>query len=117
MFTITKVFTFEAAHRLTKVPAEHKCRRLHGHHYRVTVELRAADLDECGFVVDFGELRALREEIDARYDHRCLNDVMETETTAENLAWTLYTWCARRWPQTSAVIVAETAGTTAEYRP
>ncbi len=117
MFTITKRFEFEAAHRLTKVPEGHKCRRLHGHNYVVTVELQAADLDPSGFVVDFGDLSALREHLDNTYDHRYLNDVLEVETTAENLAWTLYAWCARKWPQTTAVRVEETRGTSAEYRP
>ena len=32
---IFKEFTFEAAHRLPNLPAEHKCSRLHGHSFRV----------------------------------------------------------------------------------
>lgn len=117
MYTITRRFEFEAAHRLTKVPAEHKCRRMHGHNYVVTVELRSVDLDAAGMVVDFGALKALEVYIDSHLDHRILNDVLEVETTAELLAWHLYTWCARQWPQTTAVRVEETRGTSAEYRP
>lgn len=117
MFTITKRFEFEAAHRLTLVPEGHKCKRMHGHNYVVTVELAAQDLNALGFVVDYGDLRILQEHIDRTFDHRVLNDVMEIETTAENLAWLLYTWCAGRWPETSAVCVEETRGTSATYRP
>ena len=56
---IFKEFTFEAAHRLPYVAPGHKCGRLHGHSYRVTVHLdgEVSDddcesirqhLDECG---------------------------------------------------------------------
>lgn len=117
MFVITKTFEFEAAHRLTLVPAGHKCRRLHGHNYVVTVELAAPDLNAAAFVVDYGDLGPLKEHLARTYDHRLLNDVMVIETTAENLAWVLYQWCARHWPQTTAVRVSETRNTTAEYRP
>ena len=34
---LTKDFTFEAAHRLPMVPADHKCFRMHGHSFRVEV--------------------------------------------------------------------------------
>lgn len=117
MFTITKRFEFEAAHRLTKVPAGHKCARVHGHNYAVTVELAADVLDDRDFVVDFGDLNRLKAHLDDLYDHRFLNDVLGVETTAENLARVLFDWCEREWPQTVAVTVAETRGTTATYRP
>lgn len=117
MYEITKTFGFEAAHHLTLVPTGHKCARVHGHNYTVTIELRAANLDEAGFVVDFGDLNRLGRHLDKTYDHRDLNQIMGVETTAENLAEELYTWSRKRWPQTTAVTVAETRGTTATYRP
>lgn len=116
MFTITKFFEFEAAHHLTKVPEGHKCRRLHGHNYVVTVELQAERLDASGFVVDFGELSALKRMLDEEFDHRNLNEVVDYETTAENLAEDIFFWCQERWHQTTAVTVAETRGTTATFR-
>lgn len=117
MYLITKEFRFEAAHRLTKVPEGHKCRRMHGHQYVVTIELAADELDEHDFVVDFGDLNTFGTHLNDRYDHRVLNDVLEIETTAENLARELYRYAARQWPQTTRVTVAETLGTTATYRP
>ena len=34
---LTKEYRFEAAHRLPRVPAGHKCARMHGHSYKVEV--------------------------------------------------------------------------------
>src|ERR1700759_1139491 len=46
-------FRFEAAHRLPKVPAGHKCARLHGHSFRVELAV-AGPVDEAtGWFLDF----------------------------------------------------------------
>jgi len=74
LVTISKTFDFDAAHWLPKVPVDHKCRRLHGHTYRVEVLLRGAP-DERGFVVDYAEIAAAWAPIHAMLDHRCLNEI------------------------------------------
>lgn len=68
MYTITKSFTFEAAHRLLGHP---KCGRLHGHSYEVTVELRSSDL-QAGMIRDYADLSAVKTFIDENLDHRYL---------------------------------------------
>jgi 6-pyruvoyltetrahydropterin/6-carboxytetrahydropterin synthase len=97
--TITKTFRFAASHRLTGLPDGHKCARLHGHNYQVTV-LLSGDLDDAGMVLDYGELSPLRAYLDRRLDHRhlgagdvCDGDGKVTDPaavdfnpTAENLA-------------------------------
>lgn len=117
MYEVTKDFAFEAAHRLTRVSADHKCARMHGHRYEVRLTLRAERLDELGFVVDFGDLSAFGDWLRDTFDHRVLNDVVAFETTAENLARHLYEWARARWSQAAAVTVAETHKCTATYRP
>ena len=117
MFKITKEFTFSAAHQLEHLPTDHQCSRLHGHNYTVKVELQRAWLDFDGFVVDYGELGALKTYIDQELEHRNLNDVLPFYTTAENIARHLFLWCEQRWPEVTAVAVSETAKTWAEYRP
>ena len=52
MYRISKEFSFSASHRLLGLPDGHPCARLHGHNYRVEVELSAADLNRYGFVRD-----------------------------------------------------------------
>lgn len=122
MFTINKEFRFEAAHHLDGLPEAHQCARRHGHSYTVGVELAAENLDEVGFVADFGDLDPLAAYLKATLDHRDLNEVLDFQPTSELLARHLYRWCRRHLPaevarSVTAVRVSETAKTWAEYRP
>ena len=81
---IKKIFTFHAAHCLPRVPAGHTCGRMHGHTYRVVVEI-SGPVRADGFVLDFAEISEAWKPLHERLDHACLNDVLENPT-AENLA-------------------------------
>jgi 6-pyruvoyltetrahydropterin/6-carboxytetrahydropterin synthase len=122
MFSVAKRFSFSASHALTKVPADHKCRRLHGHNYEVEVECASAELDERHMVVDYFDLDPVRRFLDATVDHRHLNDVLDGEPTAEHLAWWLYESLKHELPtdvatRIVAIRIYETPKTWAEYRP
>lgn len=91
-YTIGKSFFFDAAHFLGDLPADHKCGRLHGHTYTVTVELAAPLLVPPGFVTDFGDLAPFAAYLDAQLDHRLLNEVLDGEPTSELLARYLGEW-------------------------
>lgn len=68
--TVTRRFTFCAAHRLPS--HEGKCRRLHGHNYVALVTF-AGDLDANGMVVDFGVVKdRVGGLIDSKWDHRTI---------------------------------------------
>lgn len=93
-FTITKDFAFSASHVLGGLPEGHQCGRLHGHNYVVRVGLTGEQLDETGFIVDYGALSPIKARIDA-WDHRHLNGEPPFATrmiggalnpTAENMA-------------------------------
>lgn len=56
MFTIRKLFKFEAAHRL-ETSYSKCCQHIHGHSYRVEVFFRSSSLNADGMVVDFGEIK------------------------------------------------------------
>jgi 6-pyruvoyltetrahydropterin/6-carboxytetrahydropterin synthase len=79
-FTVSRTFRFEAAHYLPNVPQEHKCRRMHGHSYRIDVAVSARELDEYGFVVDFAEIDIVMAPLIAQLDHQVLNDFIENPT-------------------------------------
>jgi len=87
---IGRTYRFEAAHHLPHLPEGHRCRRMHGHGYRVDVVVRGP-LDARGFVADFAEIDALLLPLIARIDHRVLNDIegLENPTAELIAAWFL----------------------------
>lgn len=118
MYRIYKDFTFEASHQLEGLPNTHKCSRIRGHSYKVRLELASRELDETGFVIDYGKLNLLKQYINRTFDHKHLNDVLALEgrqTSAEILAEHFYRWCKTRWPQTSKVSISETPKCWASY--
>lgn len=115
MYTISKLFSFEASHQLTGLPEGHQCMRLHGHSYRVELVLYAHALDARGFVVDYGDLKPFEDYLKERLDHRHLNDLLP-QPTAEHLARHLYGVAKRLWPDAlGEVRVSETQKTWASY--
>lgn len=87
--TISKTFDFDAAHRLDRLPADHKCHRLHGHTYRVEIRVRGEPGGRLGMVIDYADLAAAWEPIHEALDHRYLNDVngLAVPTTEVLAAW------------------------------
>jgi 6-pyruvoyltetrahydropterin/6-carboxytetrahydropterin synthase len=83
-------FSLEVAHRLENVPDGHKCKRPHGHTYRVTIEVSGVVDPVLGWVVDYFEIaEAWRVRVYEKLDHRNLNDELPElrgNTTSENLA-------------------------------
>lgn len=112
---IFKEFTFEAAHRLPKLPPEHKCSRLHGHSYRVEVWLRGSIDSEKGWLVDFGDVKNAFKSTFDLLDHSYLNEVEGLHNpTAENLAQWIWKRIYPSFPNhLSKIVVRETctAGT------
>ena len=85
--TIEKTVTWEAAHSLPRMPAGHKCRRLHGHTYTLTAGVRG-EVNKEGIVWDFADLKALMQEhIVSKCDHRTLNDVVANPTGENMVLW------------------------------
>ena len=115
MYKIKKEFSFSASHQLKGLPDNHQCARLHGHNYKVIIELSSAKLDAIGFVRDYGELSAIKKYIDETLDHRHLNDVFDFNPTAENMAKFFYDYAKTLWPEVSSVAVSETDKTWSTY--
>jgi 6-pyruvoyltetrahydropterin/6-carboxytetrahydropterin synthase len=84
---ISKDFRFESAHRLPHVPEDHKCHRIHGHGFRITVTVGGPVHEKLGWVVDFQALSDAWKPLHDTLDHRLLNDIEGLENpTSENLA-------------------------------
>lgn len=113
---ITQAFTFEAAHRLPNVPEIHRCHRMHGHSYRIELQLEGLVDPRSGFVVDFFDVEAAFGPLLQRLDHYCLNDIEGLENpTAENIAVWIWDRVKPVLPQISSVKVFETPDCWAEY--
>ena len=114
---IWKEFTFEAAHLLPNVPDDHKCRRLHGHSYRVRVCVEG-DLDpQLEWVIDFADIAKAFEPLRLRLDHYYLNEIEGLENpTSEVLARWIWTRLQPELPGLSRVEVSETCTAGCVYR-
>ncbi|MCZ4100780.1 6-carboxytetrahydropterin synthase QueD [Streptomyces sp. H39-C1] len=114
---IFREFTFEAAHRLPKVPEGHKCARLHGHSYKVIVHVEAPVDPEAGWVMDFGDVKRAFQPLEAQLDHYYLNEIEGLENpTSEVLARWLWGRLQPTLPALSALTVRETCTSGCTYR-
>jgi 6-pyruvoyltetrahydropterin/6-carboxytetrahydropterin synthase len=112
-----KEFTFEAAHLLPNVPPGHKCARLHGHSFGVTVHVEGDVDPEFGWVMDFGDIKAAAKPIIDRLDHYYLNEIEGLENpTSENLATWIWDEIKSALPEVSAIQVRETCTSGCTYR-
>ncbi len=87
-YSICRTYRFEASHQLPLLPADHKCFRLHGHNYRVEVEIDGQLT--AGMILEFSLLDAyMAMAVLDRLDHHHLNDIVPNPT-AENLSFHIY---------------------------
>jgi 6-pyruvoyltetrahydropterin/6-carboxytetrahydropterin synthase len=114
---IFKEFTFEAAHRLPNVPSGHKCARLHGHSFNVSVHIVGPVADDTGWVRDFADLTCAMRPVLDELDHYYLNDVGGLENpTSEMLARWIWNRIHPALPELSHIVVRETCTSGCVYR-
>lgn len=90
-YRLTVFADFAAAHSLRGYPGD--CSRLHGHNWKVEVEVEATALDDLGMGVDFKAIKQAARGLAAELDHRNLNDITpfdRVNPTAENIAAWFY---------------------------
>jgi 6-pyruvoyltetrahydropterin/6-carboxytetrahydropterin synthase len=114
---LIKSFTFEAAHWLPCFPEGHKCRRMHGHSFRVDVVV-AGPLDpNKGYLVDYGDIKRAVAPLHDELDHRLLNELPGlANPTSEMLAVWVWDRLQPVLPMLAEVIVHETCTSRCEYR-
>ena len=86
-YTLKILTDFASAHTLRDYPGA--CARMHGHNWKVEVEVTACELDAMGMGVDFRVIKQAARDIAERLDHRYLNDLepfTRVNPTAENIA-------------------------------
>jgi len=106
---IYKAFRFDAAHRLTGVPPEHKCSSMHGHSYEVEVYLRGPVDPVTGFLMDYGDLVKICEPVFKEMDHSILNEIEGLENpTSETMSLWLWNRLKPNLPLLSKIVLKET---------
>ena len=107
MYYISKRIEIAFAHQLN-LTYESKCQRLHGHNGIVNIFCCAEELDENGMVTDFTHVKTL---IQNKLDHQCINDILDFNPTAENIAH----WICNQVPNCYKGTFQESEGNIACY--
>jgi 6-pyruvoyltetrahydropterin/6-carboxytetrahydropterin synthase len=114
---LRKTFQFEAAHLLPYLPKSHKCRRLHGHSFKVEIVVAGECDPKLGWLMDYADITAAFKPVWKRLDHFYLNEVPGLKnTTSENIAAWIWTKLKPKLPLLREVVVAETCTAQCVYR-
>lgn len=118
---VGRTYGFAASHRLSGLPADHKCAREHGHSYAVGLVLASDLAVPAGFVGDCGGLEAFEDYVTGTLNAD-LNEVLDVEPTSERIAEHLARWFTTHVrphiaDELRSVWVSETPATWASYTP
>jgi len=106
---IYKEFIFEAAHHLPNVADGHKCGRLHGHSFKVTIFVDGPVDENSGWVIDYSEISAVFNPIWEQLDHHYLNEIEGLENpTSEVLVKWIWHRLKPQLPVLSKILINET---------
>ena len=113
---IYKKFSFDSAHYLPNLPDGHKCKRMHGHTFYVTVFVKGTVEPEIGWIKDFFEIKQIFQPILDQLDHRLLNEIDGLENpTSEHLVKWIWVRLKKVLPELSKIEVSETCTTGCLY--
>jgi 6-pyruvoyltetrahydropterin/6-carboxytetrahydropterin synthase len=113
---LERLYRFEAAHFLPKVPAGHKCARMHGHSYEIEIAIEGEIDPERGWLMDFASIDEHVIPIIKQLDHQVLNEIDGLQNpTSELLAVWVWMKLATALPL-SEVVVSETESSRCVYR-
>lgn len=87
--SIGKTFEFDACHHLGDKCIYGKCSNMHGHTYRLDVEITGV-INEHGWICNFADLKqVVSDYVIEKYDHTYINKFIEMPT-AENMILDIY---------------------------
>ena len=122
MFRVEAETTFSAMHQLRGYYGSTE--RMHGHDWRVTVQLEGRGLSPEGYLVDFVALEQWLAALAGRYEHEVLNEIPPFDRlnpTAEELARVIAGELAEAFGKDDvrvhSVRIEEAPGCFAEYLP
>jgi 6-pyruvoyltetrahydropterin/6-carboxytetrahydropterin synthase len=110
---------FSSAHSIQHYDGP--CGELHGHTWKVRVEVLSEKTNQLGLSIDFKDLKKISESVVNRLDHRYINQIKPFDRenpTAENIARYIYQQIEKKLPdgvRLSAVTVWESEATGVTY--
>jgi len=87
LFKVFKEAEFSAAHSLREYKG--RCENMHGHNWKVRLQISASELDSLGMAIDFEEVKQVLNKVIGKLDHQNLNEIPpfdELNPTSENIA-------------------------------
>lgn len=102
IYCVSKRMEIAGAHKLN-LSYESKCQNIHGHNWIITLYCAAKELNNDGMVCDF---KHIKEKIHGYLDHGYLNEKLDFNPTAENIA----RWCTEQIPECYKAKVQESEG-------
>ena len=91
MYKINVTASFSGAHHLNNHGGS--CKDLHGHNWKVRVQLIAQKTDELGMAIDFKVIKDHLVELMDKFDHKYLNELVwfkKQNPTSENIARVIF---------------------------
>ena len=114
---LRRTFQFEAAHLLPKLPATHKCRRLHGHSFQAEIVVAGECDPKLGWLMDYADISAAFKPLWEKLDHNYLNEIGGLENpTSEVLVRWIWDRLQPSLPELDQVSLWETCEARCEYR-
>lgn len=111
MYKTKTTFTISAAHKLN-LDYDSPCSHFHGHNWVITVYCQSDKLNKNDMLIDFKQIKDL---VKNKIDHKAVNDAMDENPTAENMAREICRWINDISPVCYKVDVQETEGNIASY--
>ncbi len=122
MFLVNVMTDFSAAHALRGYKGA--CARVHGHNWKIDVELAVNKLDNIGISVDFCIIKDKTKAIISKLDHQLINEIKpfdDINPTAENLAHYFFDELVKSInnnnAQVSKITICETDRACVSYSP
>jgi len=116
MFSIKIESHFSAAHNLRGYRG--KCEELHGHNWKIEIEVFKDKPDKSGMVLDFRYLKGKLNKVLEKLDHKHLNNLSyfkKFNPTSENIARYIYEKLQNKVSGLNSVMVWESENCSATY--
>jgi 6-pyruvoyltetrahydropterin/6-carboxytetrahydropterin synthase len=87
MYELKIISHFAAAHQLREIEGD--CEKLHGHNWKVEVQVAGKELGNDGMLIDFRTIKAATKKVLDELDHEFLNELQpfkDTSPSSENIA-------------------------------